>query len=140
MTTAIGSSGFGVKEHGFLADVVMATSMKTGRRANCGLVTDGEMVTSLVLHGVVPPASVTRVVMPAGMVGFGVVGAGDGAAVGVAVGGSAVTVAVLVGFGPSDPSGQTWTTTHATRIAAARRSSHRRTYTERGCCLLTAPR
>jgi hypothetical protein len=94
------------------------------------------MVTSLVLHGVVPAGSVTRVVMPAGRVGFGVVGAG----VGVAVGGKAVTVAVLVGFGSSDPSGQTWTTTHATKIAAAKRSSQRRTYTERGCCLLTAPR
>lgn len=90
------------------------------------------MVTSLGLHGVVPAGSVTRVVMPAGRVGFG---AGV-----VAVGGNAVTVAVLVGFGSSDPSGQTWTTTHATRIAAARRSSQRRTYTERGCCLLTAPR
>jgi hypothetical protein len=94
------------------------------------------MVTSLVLHGVVPAGSVTRVVMPAGRVGFGVVGAG----VGVAVGGKAVTVAVLVGFGSSDPSGQIWTTIHAAKIAAAKRSSQRRTYTERGCCLLTAPR
>ena len=99
------------------------------------MLTDGEIVTSLVSHGVVPAASATRVVMPAGTVGFGV-----GAAVGAAVGGSAVTVAVLVGFGSSGPNGENSTTTQARKITAAKRSNHRRTYTERGCCLLTAPR
>lgn len=120
--TASGSSGFGVNTQGLFVDVVRATSTNAGWRANCGLVTDGEMVTSLALHAVFPAARVTLVVMPGGGVGVGVV-----AAVGVAPGGSAVTVDVLVGFGSSDPSGQTWTMTHATKIAAARRSSHRRT-------------
>jgi hypothetical protein len=118
--TASGSSGFGVNTHGLFVDVVMATSTNAGWRANCGLVTDGEMVTSLALHAVVPAARVTLVVMPGG--GVGVV-----AAVGVAAGGSAVTVDVLVGFGSPDPSGQTWTRIHATKIAAAKRSSRRRT-------------
>jgi hypothetical protein len=82
---------------------------------------DGEIATSRALHAAVPPARVTLVVTPGGGVGFGV-----GVAVGPA-GGSAVTVEVLVGFGSSEPGGQIWTTTHATRIAAAKRSSQRRT-------------
>lgn len=128
--TASGSSAFGVNEQVFLADVVMATSTKTVCRANCGLPMDGEMVTSRVAHAPVVAASVTRVVVPGG----GVVGFGE------AVGGRAVTVDVLVGFASSSDAGHSCTTTQATRIAAAKRSSHRRTYTERGCCLLTSPR
>ena len=121
VTTANGSSGFGVKVHGFRAEVLTATSTKTGRCANCGLVTDGVMVTSRVLQAAVPAGSATRVVVPGG----GVLGFGVG--VGVPVGGSAVTVAVLVGFASSSPDGHTCTTTQATRIAAAKRSSHRLT-------------
>jgi hypothetical protein len=91
---------------------------------------DGFMVTSRVLQAAVPTGRVTDVVTPGG----GALEAGaDG------VGGSAVTVAVLVGF-PSSPDGHSWTTTQAAKIAAAKRSSLRRTYTERWCCLLTAPR
>jgi hypothetical protein len=108
--TASGSSAFGVNEQGFPADVEMATSTKTGRRAYCGLVIDGEMVTSRVLHAAVPPGSVTRVVMPGGgALGLGV-GAGGLAAepLGVGADGRAVTVAVLVGFASSsDGEGQT---------------------------------
>jgi hypothetical protein len=82
------------------------------------------MVTSRVLHAAAPAWRVTEVVTPGG----GVLGTGaDG--VGVAVGGSAVTVAVLVGFASSVADCHTWTTTQATNIAAAKRSSHRRTYT-----------
>ncbi len=136
---ANGSSAFGVKVHGFFAEVLTATSMRTGCCASCGLAMDGVMVTSRVLHAAVPAGSVTRVVVPGGGVGFGVAGAGV-LALGPGVGGSAVTVAVLVGLASSSPDGHTWTTTQATKIAAAKRSSHRRTYTERGCCLLTAPR
>jgi len=137
--TASGSSAFGVNEQGFLAVVVMATSTKTGRRANCGLEMDGEMVTSRAAHGPVLAASDTRVVVPGGGgVGFGVTG---GACVGEAVGGRAVTVAVLVGFASSPViRGQTWTMTQAARRPPARRSSQRRTYTERSCGLLTNPR
>ncbi len=103
--TASGSSAFGVNEQVFLVDVVMATSTKTGRRANCGLVMDGEMVTSRVAHAPVVAARVTRVVVPGGgVVGFGVTGA---VGVGVAVGGRAVTVAVLVGFASSSDAGHT---------------------------------
>ena len=54
------------------------------------------MVTSRALHAVAPVASVTRVVMPGGGVGFG-----GGVLVAVSVGGRAVTVAVLVGFASS---------------------------------------
>jgi hypothetical protein len=81
----------------------------------------------------VPSARVTRVVVPGG--GGVVAGAG------VAVGGSAVTVAVLVGFASSPVTlGQSWTTIQAMRITPATRSSRRRTYTERSCGLLTTPR
>jgi hypothetical protein len=96
---------------------------------------DGFMVTSRVLQAAVPTGRVTDVVTPGG----GALEAGA-EGVGVAVGGSAVTVAVLVGFPSSDPDGHSWTTTQAAKIAAAKRSSLRRTYTERSCCLLTAPR
>ena len=99
VTTASGSSGFGVNTHGFVVAVVMATSTYTGRRAYCGLVMDGEMVTSRALQPVAPVASVTRAVMPGGAVGFG--GVGGGVLVAVSVGGKAVTVAVLVGFASS---------------------------------------
>ena len=124
---AKGSRGFGVNTHGFVDEVERATSMRTGCSANCGLVTDGAMVTSRASQADLPAGSVTRVVTPGG----GVLGA-----VPEAAGGSAVTVAVLVGFtppsAPSSADGHRWTTTHATRIAAATRSNHRRTYTERG--------
>lgn len=135
VTTASGSSDFGVKMHGFDAVVMTATSTKTGRWANCGLVMDGVIVTSRVAHAPVAVGRVTRVVAPGGGVGVGV-----GLALGVGVGGSAVTVAVLVGPASSPTRVHTWSTTHASRISAATRSSHRRTYTERGCCLLTSTR
>ena len=109
-----------MKVLGFRAEVLTATSTKTGRCANCGLVTDGVMVTSRVLQAAVPAGSATRVVVPGGVLGFGV-------GVGVPVGGRAVTVAVLVGLASSSPDGHTCTTTQATRIAAAKRSSHRLT-------------
>ncbi len=128
---AKGSSGSGVKTQGFAADVVRATSTRTGCCAGCGLVIDGAMLTSRVSQAAVPAVSVTGAVLPGGGLLGGVA---DG------VGGSAVTVAVLVGLALSFPNGQTRTTTHATKIAAAKRSSHRWTYTERGCCLLTTQR
>ena len=131
--TANGSSAFGVNVHGFLAEVLTATSMRTGCCAGWGLTMDGLMVTSRVLQAAVPTGRVTGVVTPGG-------GALEAGAEGVGVGGSAVTVAVLVGFPSSDPDGHSWTTTQAAKIAAAKRSSLRRTYTERSCCLLTAPR
>lgn len=129
--TARGSSAFGVNTHDFAPEVEMATSTKTGRCANCGLVMDGEIVTSRALHDAEPAGSVTRVVMPGGgVLGFGVAGTGllTAEPVGVGAGGRAVTVAVLVGFASSPgPPGHTCTMIHATRNPAAKRSSHRRT-------------
>jgi hypothetical protein len=86
----------------------MATSTKTGRRAYCGLVMDGEIVTSRVRHAAAPAASLTRVVTPGGgVLVFGVTGVLTAGLVDLGVGGRAVTVAVLVGFASSsEPDGQ----------------------------------
>ena len=118
---ANGSSVFGVNVQGFLPEVPTATSTRTGCCAGCGLAMDGRMVTSRVSHAAAPAARVTVAVVPGGGV------LADGAGLGVAVGGSAVTVAVVVGLSSSVPDGHTWTTTQTARIAAARRSSLRRT-------------
>lgn len=118
----------------------MATSTYTGRLACCGVGTDGSIVMSPLAQAFEALASATFVVEPsAGVVGTGVVGFA------VALGdadGNAVTVAVLVGAGRSSGwFGHSLTTIQATRNAAASRSNRRRTYTERGrCLLLTAPR
>jgi hypothetical protein len=97
------------------------------------------MATSLLSHALLPDANETATVGAAGGGGAAVVGVA--VAPGEADGGKAVTVAVLVGpASSSDCDGHNWTMIQATRKPAARRSNRRRTYTERGSCLVTAPR